>query len=116
MSDDVIELEEVMERVQDDKELLLELLDIFQEDYREKRIKMDKLIQKQGFEELKNIAHSLKGASSNISAKKIFVTFAKLEDVAEKGNVEEIRQLIAQIDRQYEELSQSIKKLKVDLS
>ena len=37
MSEEILDLKEVMERVQDDKELLLELFDIFITDYSEKR-------------------------------------------------------------------------------
>ena len=37
MAEDIIDLPDVLERVQDDKELLLELLDIFQEDFVSKR-------------------------------------------------------------------------------
>ena len=33
MSEEIIDLKEVLERVQDDRELLNELLDIYQEDF-----------------------------------------------------------------------------------
>jgi len=37
MSEEIIDLKDVLERVQDDKELLDELLDIYQEDFVQKR-------------------------------------------------------------------------------
>ena len=37
MSEEIIDLKEVLERVQDDKELLDELFDIYQEDFVQKR-------------------------------------------------------------------------------
>ena len=37
MNDDAIDMKEVMDRVQDDRELLIELLQIFSDDYAQKK-------------------------------------------------------------------------------
>jgi len=115
MSSEVLDLQEALERVQDDKELLLELFDIFQEDYIEKRKILDEKSKENNFEDLKNIAHSLKGASSNISAKKVYASFSQLEIIAPEGEVEKINGLLGKIDVEYEELSKCIVKLKEEL-
>ena len=56
MSNDIIDLKEVLERVQDDQELFFELLEIFQEDYAEKRKLLDGLVAQKDFGQLRNIA------------------------------------------------------------
>lgn len=112
MSEDIIDLKEVMERVQDDQELFFELLDIFQEDYEEKRKLFDGLVAQKDFDQLRNVAHSLKGASSNISAKKIYALFSQLEKAAEHKEGGQLAAILANIDQQYAALQSTIKKLK----
>jgi len=115
MSEQVVDVEEALERVQDDRELLIELFDIFQEDYAKKRKEIDDVLSKGDFDQLKNIAHSIKGASSNISAKNIYVSLLELESIAADGEVERINELMKLIDVKHDELSARIIKLKQEL-
>lgn len=112
MSDEAIDVQEVLERVQNDYELLLELLDIFQDDYKDKRKAITAAVNKKNAEELRNIAHSLKGASSNISAKKIHAHFSLLEKLAEAKNWAEVGHVVERIDTSYTDLSEFIVKFK----
>lgn len=112
MSEEVLDLEEVLERVQDDKELLLELFDIFQEDYEQKRRQVGQAVAQSDPEQLKNIAHSLKGASSNISAKRIYGLFAEIERMAVQGDVKGIGSILANVDHEYTALQSAIEKCK----
>ena len=114
MSEEAIDLNEVLERVQDDKVLLLELLDIFQEDYVQKRSVIKNSLTQKDSEQIKAIAHSLKGASGNISAKKLHVSFMKLEQMAQKNDFAPMHSLVSEIDRQFSELQVFAKKLNVD--
>lgn len=114
MSEEAIDVKEVLERVQDDKELLLELLDIFKDDYEEKRKVLDQLVVDKNYEQLKSIAHSMKGASGNISAKKLHVIFAKLEQMAKENNLTDANQVLADLDKQYSEVAVHMTKLKTD--
>lgn len=116
MSDEIIDLEEFLERVQDDKELLCELFDIFMEDYVEKRKSLEEAIGKNDFEGVRNIAHSLKGASGNISAKPLREIFMNLEDEAKGSNISNGQEYLQNIDRQYALLTQHIEILKKELS
>ncbi len=108
MSDNVFDLQEFMERVQNDKELLLELLDIFVEDYKTKRQLLSEAIDKQDYEQVRSIAHSLKGATGNISAKALRQTFMQIEEMAKAGNLEGIDKILVILDSQYEELQSRI--------
>ena len=112
--DDIIDLQEVLDRVQDDKELLLELLDIFQEDFVGKRQYLTEAVKNNDIQKIKELAHSLKGASGNISAKPMHANCLKIEQMARDNDISQIGLMLAELDRQFEELKINIAKLKQD--
>ncbi len=112
MKKEVLDIEEVMERVQDDRELFMELLEIFQEDYAEKRKQLDGLIAQNDLAQIRDVAHSIKGASGNISAKSIEASCEIIERAAEEGNMLLIQETILLLDRQFAELHTIIVQLK----
>jgi two-component system, sensor histidine kinase and response regulator len=114
MSEEALDLKELLERVQDDKELTVELLDIFVEDYRTKRKNLNEAIGKKDFEEIKNITHALKGASGNISAKAVREILIQLETMGKNENIEGSQGLLSQLDKAFEELKERIKSVKED--
>ncbi len=115
MSDEVIDLPEFLDRVQDDKELLLELLDIFSSDYMQKRKQLTEAVEKSDMEKIKNIAHSLKGASGNISAKAMRQSFLDLEEKAKATKVADIKNILQVLDKKFPMLQQRIEQLKKEL-
>ena len=115
MSDQIIDIKEFLERVQDDRDLLLELLDIFEQDFVEKRKNLGIAVQKKNFEEIKSIAHSLKGSSGNISAKPMHANWFKIEQLAKDSDAAGIMAIMTDIDRQFAELQQYCVQLKQDL-
>ena len=116
MAEDIIDLADVLERVQDDKELLLELLDIFQEDFIIKRKNLEEALAKSDMTKIKEIAHSMKGASGNISAKRMHATCLELEQLAKTGSTAGMDVLVKAIDGQFEEIKANAVKLKQQFS
>jgi len=112
MDNNTLDLKDVLERVQDDWELLMELLDIFSEDYTEKREVLNELIKENNFEEIRNIAHSIKGAAGNISAKAMHATSERIERLAEERNLVTVKELLPELDKQFVQLQACIKELK----
>ena len=112
MNEDLFNLEEFLERVQDDKELLLELLDIFSEDYVGKRKALQEAVEKNDFEEIKSISHSLKGASGNISAKTLRAIFLQFEEMGKIKDVSSAQEKFDALDKEYEELLKRFKEIK----
>jgi len=108
MRKDVLDLEDLLERVQDDRELLLELLDIFEEDYKKKRTLLTVASGQKDFEQIRNIAHSMKGAAGNISAKAIHQTCAQMEQLADKADLSTIPEVLANLDKQFLDLQQAM--------
>ena len=116
MSDDVLDLDEFKDRVQDDTELLLELLDIYTADFKEKRPKFDQILQSGNADELRSLAHSLKGASGNISAKLLRETFFQLEEKGKSGNISGADELLKVVDERYAALEERITSVKQELA
>jgi len=116
MSENTLDLNEFMERVQEDKELLLELLDIFVDDYVKKRKLLQDAVDQSDYEQIRNIAHSLKGSSGNISAKDLRLIFMDVEEMGKISNVEGIDDKLTAMDKEYELLTVRIEEVKKEMS
>ncbi len=104
MNEDIIDVKEVMERVQDDKELLNELLDIYQEDFLVKRQSLGEAIASGDIAKIKQVAHSMKGSSGNISAKPLHAACLKLELMARDGKTDGMQAVAVEIDGYFEKI------------
>jgi HPt (histidine-containing phosphotransfer) domain-containing protein len=104
MSDQIIDLNDVLERVQQDKELLNELFDIYQEDFVAKRKALGEAIAANDIGKIKEIAHSMKGSSGNISAKPLHAACLKLEMLAKEGKTDGMQQVAEEIDGYFEKV------------
>ena len=115
MNEDVVDLNEVLERVQGDKELLAELFDIFLEDCPTRITAIKEAIQAKDVTKLKDAAHSLKGASGNISAKRLHQLFLKMEQAAKNSDLTGVEVLLREADLQVAELKNYCATFKKDL-
>jgi HPt (histidine-containing phosphotransfer) domain-containing protein len=104
MSDEIIDLKEVLERVQDDKELLVELFEIYQEDFLVKRQSLAEAVAGQNVTLIKEVAHSMKGASGNISAKPMYAACLRIEQLAKEGKTKEVGDILPEIDGYFERI------------
>ena len=111
MGDNAIDLKEFMERVQDDKELLVELLDIYQEDFIEKRTALGDAATKSDLEQIKSVAHSMKGSSGNISAKGLHALCLRIEQSAKSGDAN-IGPLLTEMDQLFTKVKEQIIEIK----
>ena len=115
MSQDIIDLPEVLERVQNDRELLAELIDIFLEDCPAKISMIKQAVLKKDFSQLRDTSHSMKGASGNISAKRLHTTFLQIEQLAKNDSLEGIEAFLKDLDKQFEEFKVYSVKVKQQL-
>jgi histidine phosphotransfer protein HptB len=115
MSEEIIDLNDVLERVQDDKELLSELFDIYQEDFVIKRKILGDAIAAKDITKIKEVAHSMKGASGNISAKSLHAACLKLESLAKVGKTDGMLEVVSEIDGYFEEIKIYAARFKKDL-
>ena len=109
---EAIDLKDVLERVQNDKELLLELLDIYQEDFAKRRKALGEAIKNKDFNGIKESAHSLKGSSGNISAKGMFAHCLKLEQMAKDNDLSQAPEVLKAIDQEFVQLADHSREIK----
>jgi len=104
MADVILDLEEFRNRVQDDKELLFELLDIFVSDFPEKRRQLGEAIVKKDCATVEHVAHFLKGSCSNISVNSLRSIFCSLEEMGKNQKIDGAENYLDEIDAKFEEL------------
>ncbi len=112
MNNDIIDYKEVMERVENDKELLIELIEIFLDDCPKKMGKLRKAIEDKNYEEIADVAHSLKGASGNLAAKKISALFLILEKKGKDKDLSDIDPIIQEIETLFGNVREYLEELK----
>ncbi len=109
---EIIDLKDALERVQDDKELLLELFDIFQEDFPGKRDAIRASFEKGDAVSFRQLAHGLKGATGNISAKEMHLNCVELDLLGKDGDVSNAKEKLDLLDKQYEAFKAEAARLK----
>ena len=97
------DLEKALEIVDQDKEFLKELLEIFNSDYPQKMTVIYQAIKEKDFKTLNEIAHGLKGAAGNLFLTKIYELTLDLEN---KGKVRKIEGAEETYKKLEEELEQ----------
>ncbi len=112
-----IDVPAVMERIGGDKEFLQELIDIFIEDFIKKYASLSQAIEKNDFKAIKEIGHSLKGSSGNLSLNFLHSTSANIECAGSEEDIESARLLFIQLNREFEKFKNylpSEKRLSID--
>ena len=100
---EIIDTKDALERVQDDKELLLELFDIFQEDFPGKRNALWSAFERGDAVTFQQISHGLKGATGNISARRMHENCVDLDHLGKQGTITEVKPKLELLDQQYAE-------------
>jgi len=116
MSKEVIDLAEVLERVQEDKELLLELFDIFTADYAVKKETLKTAITHKNYEVIKDVIHSIKGAAGNISAKTVHATCVNIEHLCVGKDIAAIQKVAVVLDGDFKVLQARMAEIKKEFS
>jgi HPt (histidine-containing phosphotransfer) domain-containing protein len=109
---DIIDLKDALERVQDDKELLLELFEIFQEDFPGKRDAFLAAFTKGDANTFRLLAHGLKGATGNISARQMHENCIELDRMGKEGDLTGAGERLELLDKQYAAFKAEAAKLK----
>jgi len=114
MGSQIIDLEDALDRVQDDKELLFELFDIFENDFKVKRKELDKSLAQQDIESLRNLSHSLKGAAGNISAMCIHEICFFLEKEASENRFDSFPEKLKELDEAFAQYQKESRRIRDD--
>jgi len=115
MSEKTLDVEDFMERVQGDKELFFELLDIFINDFNPKRKLLEEAISNKDQQAIEHIAHFLKGSCGNISAEPLKIIFHEIEKKGKDNDLQGLENYLSGIDQRFEELMAYIGELHTKL-
>lgn len=112
---EVLCLDEFLERIQNDKVLLWELLDIFVEDFQQKKGQLHDALRDNDAVEVRKLAHALKGSSANISAHQLAVVLTELEKKGKNNDLGGVDVLLADMDKKFDALLARISHLREKL-
>ncbi|MBF0330762.1 MAG: hypothetical protein HQL17_02405 [Candidatus Omnitrophica bacterium] len=108
----IIDIKDALERVQDDKELLLELFDIFTEDFVGKYAQLQVACKKGDCSAFQMLSHGLKGATGNISAKQMHENCVALDAMGKTCDLSNAGERVELLGRQFEEFKLEAIKVK----
>ncbi len=106
----IIDIEGVMSRLDGDRELFLELVDIFFQESNSILGALDDAIQSQNSNALKASAHTLKGAAGNVGAVVVQETSFSLEQLGRSGTCEGAASQVVALKEQVEDFRRNFAK------
>lgn len=106
---DAIDRESLMERVDDDLELLAELVEIYEEDAALHLGSIKTAISALDGEQLTKSAHSLKGSSFNMSADGLAAMAQNLEIAGKEGKFDDCPQTLTEMEAEFVRVMEGLK-------
>jgi HPt (histidine-containing phosphotransfer) domain-containing protein len=98
--EEFVDLKELLDRVENDQELLAELFALFQEELPANRTALQKAINEGDLGEIERAAHKLNGMLANLSAQRTAALAAEVESSARVGNTPRIGELMLMLEPQ----------------
>ncbi|MCX7049554.1 MAG: Hpt domain-containing protein [Candidatus Sumerlaeota bacterium] len=86
-----MDVKEALERVGNDKELLIELFGMLEENLNEILPKLEAAIERSSAEEARSLSHRLKGSAANLSALALRQSASQIEQLAKQSDWAGIR-------------------------
>jgi two-component system, sensor histidine kinase and response regulator len=91
--EEVLNLPELLDRVENDEELLFDLFALLREDLPASREALQRAIEAGDLHEIERAAHRLKGMLANLSARNTRSLASEIESAARASDVQKIREL-----------------------
>jgi len=99
MQDDWINLPELMARVENDRELLQEVFEIFKEQFPQMNLALKHALADGDLMQIQNAAHAIKGMLSSLSFTKASISAMQIERMARQGKSAGISEQLEQMER-----------------
>lgn len=96
----VFDKADFLDRVEGDLELAAQLVELYFNDTAENMAKIRQAIADKDYEALICLAHSLKGASANLSGQRVRQTAYELENAAKKGELTGVAAVFARLEQE----------------
>jgi HPt (histidine-containing phosphotransfer) domain-containing protein len=112
MKAQLIDMPRFVERMEGDRELILEVFEVFMEEAPGRREKFEKALAAMDFEALTMLAHSLKGASGTLQADLLHQVCYDLEKAARAGDEDKAREFTPRVLALLDETAAHMRELK----
>ena len=110
LPENFISWQDSVDRVGGEEDFLIELLNDFREMIDENLRKIQSSIEEKNFIEIRELAHSMKGASGNLGLNTIYDTTLNLENNAKEQNLEKINKYFKNLEMDFKHLNLLLKK------
>lgn len=94
-----INFEELLARVENDRELMQDLLDMFREEYPRQRQVLQQALDENQMQQIYSAGHTLKGMCANLAMPQAALAAARVEMAGKTQNQGELAEAIADLDR-----------------
>ncbi len=95
-----------------DKEVIIEIIDLFFEEYPERMESLQSAIEKQSYDELKSTAHGLKGVVSHFHAEEVRALAKSLEDMGTNQDMSDAESTFKQLKEKTANMLEELKEIK----
>lgn len=95
-----IDLQELLARVDNDRELLHDLLSIFKEDFPRHLHALQEAVAKEDCRQAATVSHTLKGMLSNLAVTRAAASAGQLEQLARGGDKQSLKEALAAFERE----------------
>ncbi len=109
MQEKLIDIEVALDRLGGDREFLLELLDEMNNQMEPTMAAIEAALASSDYEQLRSVAHGMRGASSNLGADRISNYFKQLEQMGDKKTVAGAEIIVEKIKQTHTEMLEFLK-------
>lgn len=109
LGESVFDLQDLLERTENDEELAREIIEIFLVDTPVQIANLRKNLEDEKIADLSREAHSIKGSAASIGAPAIREVAFQIESAFKRGGLGDIPPLLNRLDREFERLVQHLK-------
>lgn len=102
------DLDKALDIVDQDKEFLKELMEIFNSDYPKKLSAIYQAIKEKDFKTLNEIAHGLKGAAGNLFLTKAYELSLELEKRGKENKIEGAEEIYKELEEELEQFKKFV--------
>lgn len=113
MSNELIDIEGLLKRTMDDKEIAKEVLECYLEETPEALKMLESAIHNDNYKDSREKSHEIKGSSASVGAIKMEMLSSRMQKEAENKNKKEMKNLIIKIKETYSDTKKTISQLEI---
>ncbi len=95
-----INFSELLARVENDKELLLDLISMFRDEYPQQRQQLQSAVDTADMKQIHTLGHTLKGVFANLAMTRAAKTAARIEQAGKDANTAELKVALPALDQE----------------